>query len=203
VSKLPSLVLMFLCTGCAGSMLQSSADAPAIYRLAAPTMAPHTDTLPLALSVARPRAPDALDTDRIAVLQSTHTFDYYAGIRWVEPAPQMLQQMLVRALAADGRFAAVVAAPSRVPAELLLDVELRRFEAVELDGTKTRVDVELLGSLVDQRTGKRVASFPAVGSSAADRRQRSAVIDAFEAAAGEAIRTLVEGTRAHSAASPP
>ncbi len=203
MTKLPSLVLLMLCTGCAGSMLQSNADAPAIYRLAAPTMTPQADTLPLALSVARLRAPDALNTDRIAVLQPAHVFDYYAGIRWVEPAPQMLQQMLVQALAADGRFAAVVAAPSRVPSELLLDVELRRFEAVELDSETARVDVELLGSLVDQRTGRRVASFPAIGSAEAGRRQRSAVIEAFEAAAGEAIRTLVDGTRAHSVASPP
>ena len=42
----------------------------------------------------------------------------------------MLQHLLVQALADDGRFATVVAAPSRVPSEYLLEIELRQFEAV-------------------------------------------------------------------------
>jgi cholesterol transport system auxiliary component len=188
-----------LCAGCAGSVLQSNAEAPEVYRLSAPALTPAAEALPLALSVARPRAPEALDTDRIAMVQPSHGFDYFAGIRWAEPAPRMLQQLQVQALSADGRFAAVVAAPSRVPAELLLDVELRRFEAVDLGGETTRVDVELLATLVDQRTGKRVASFPAAGTAQATQRKRGAVIDAFQAATSEAVRAVVDGTRSNSA----
>ena len=85
--------------------------------------------LPAALAVARPRAASSLDTERIAVVRGGSGFDYFAGVRWSDPAPQMLQQLLVEALVADGRFATAVAAPSRVPAEFMLDVELREFAA--------------------------------------------------------------------------
>ena len=59
-----------------------------------------------------------------------HGFDYLAGARWADTAPQMVQQMLVETLNSGGRFATAVAAPSRVPTDLLLEVELRHFEAV-------------------------------------------------------------------------
>ena len=115
------LALVLPLAACTGSLLESSADAPETYRLAGATLADRGGRQPVALAVSRPRAAPALDTERIAVVRSDSRFDYYAGVRWSEPAPQMLQQMLVRGLAADGRFEAVVAAPSRVPADLLLD----------------------------------------------------------------------------------
>jgi len=135
VKKLATmLVAAVLCTGCVGSLLESGNEAPEVYRLAGASLQDRGEPLPLALAVAPPRASASLDTDRIAVVQPDSRFDYFSGVRWAEPAPQMLQQLLVRALAADGRFATVVAAPSRVPADLALDVELRSFEAVYAGG---------------------------------------------------------------------
>jgi cholesterol transport system auxiliary component len=146
--------------------------------------------------VARPRAALALDTDRIAVVQPDSRFDYFAGLRWSEAAPQMLQQQLVRAFTADGRFDAVVAAPSRVPADLLLDVELRRFEAVYASaGAPPEVRVELQVSLVDTRQVRRLLSFTATGTAPADANGRAAVVAAFERATNEAVRGVVDQVR--------
>jgi cholesterol transport system auxiliary component len=182
--------------GCAGSLLESHAEAPVVYRLEGVAAEDRGARLSLALAVTRPGGAAALDTDRIAVEQPGRVFDYYAGIRWSEPAPQMLQQLLVRALAADGRFAAVVAAPSRVPADLLLDVELRRFEAVYLAaGAAPQVRVEMHVSLVDPRAARRLASFLANGSATAAADGRAAVIDAFERATAEAIAYTVTEVR--------
>jgi len=152
--------------------------------------------LSLAIGVARPGAAPALDTDRVAVVQSDSRFDYFAGVRWSEPAPQMLQQQLVRALAADGRFEAVVAVPSRVPADLLLDVELRRFEAVyAADGSAPVVRVEMQVSLVDPRKARRLASFVAAASSPADENRLAPVVAAFDRATAEAVRSAVDQVR--------
>ena len=113
----------------------------------------------------------------------------------------MLQQQLVLALAADGRFAAVVASPSRVPADLLLDVELRHFEVVySVAGGVPQVRVEMQVSLVDPRRAARVASFVAASSAAAGRNQRAAVIAAFEQASAAAIGSAVAAIREATAA---
>jgi len=193
----PVLALSLALAGCAGSLLESSAEAPDTYRLAGEPLSDRGGRLPLAVSVARPGSAPALDTDRVAVVQPDSRFDYFTGIRWSEPAPQMLQQQLVRALAADGRFEAVVAAPSRVPADLLLDVELRRFEAVyATENGAPEVRVEMQVSVVDPRKSRRLASFVAAASAAAGTNRRGPVIAAFERATAEAVRSTVDQVRA-------
>lgn len=194
------LAAALACSACSGGLLKSNAEPPAVYRLS-PTEVQHGgQPLELALVVARPRASAALDTDRLAVVQPGRGFDYFAGVRWAEPAPSMLQQLLVQALAADGRFATTVAAPSRVPTELLLDLELRRFEAVDAgEGHAPRVDVELQASLVDLRNGRRIASFSAAASATASERRRPALIGAFQQATDAAFATLLGSLRETSA----
>lgn len=196
---LPVLVLAL--TGCAGSLLESSAEAPETYRLSGEALVDRGGRLPLALGVARLGASPALDTERIAVVRPDSRFDYFAGLRWSEPAPQMLQQQLVRALAADGRFAAVVATPSRVPADLLLDVELRRFETVYATGGGAPVvRVEMQVSLLDPRKAQRISSAVVATSAAADDNRRAAVMTAFERATAEAMRAAVDQVRETAAA---
>jgi len=193
------LALVLALQGCAGSLLESSAPAPETYRLEAAALADRGGRLPLAIAVARPGAAPALDTDRVAVMQPDSRFDYFAGVRWSEPAPEMLHQLLVRALGSDGRFEAVVAAPSRVPADLVLDVELRRFEAVYAVAGAPEVQVEMQVSLVDPRRAKRLASFVAAASSVAAENRRAAVVAAFDRATTEALRSAVDQVRTAAA----
>ncbi len=198
-ARWPAVVLAGLLSGCAGNVLESNVEPAQVYRLRAPgaddapaPASPAAVARPgsLAVVVARPRAAAALDTDRVAVLPGGPRFDYYTGVRWAEPAPQMLQQALVDALARDGGFAAVLAAPARVPAELLLDVELRRFEAVAGSSGGPTVHVQLQASLVDTRRSVRVASFPCVASAAAAENRVDAVIDAFARASATAVEEV-------------
>jgi cholesterol transport system auxiliary component len=202
IARAGMLIAMALAlAGCTSSLLESNAKAPDTYRLTGEALADRGGRQPLALAVARPRAGPALDTDRIAVVQPDSRFDYFAGLRWSEAAPQMLQQQLVRALTADGRFETVVAAPSRVPADLLLDVELRRFEAVYVAvGAPPEVRVELQVSLVDARQVRRLVSFTAAGTAAAGANGRASVVAAFERATSEAVRGVVDQVRS---AAPP
>jgi cholesterol transport system auxiliary component len=168
------LIASGLCTACVGSVLKSDNEAPDLYRLAAPPAsgASAGPALAQAITVARPRSASSLDTERIA-----------------DTAPQMVQQMLVDTLIAGGRFATAVAAPSRVPTDLLLEVELRHFEAVYGSvGEPPQVLVELQGNLVDVRRGARVASFGSRAVATAARNDRTAVIAAFEDATGRAAQ---------------
>jgi cholesterol transport system auxiliary component len=198
------LVTAVLCTGCLGSLLESGHEAPEVYRLAGIGLQDRGDPLPLALAVAPPRAAAALDTERIAVVQPDSRFDYFSGVRWAEPAPQMLQQLLVRALAADGRFATVVAAPSRVPADLALDVELRSFEAVYAgDAGVPLARVEMQVTLVDARKAQRLASFVVRTESRAADNRRTAVLESFERATTQALQETVVRLREASTALQP
>jgi cholesterol transport system auxiliary component len=190
------LFAVVVCTGCVGSALESKLEDPEVFRLTAPEVtAGADDTLTAALAVGRPRAPVSLDTERIAVAGPATRFDYYADVRWAEPAPLMLQALLVRALAADGRFATVVAAPSRVPSEYQLEIELRRFEA-ELSGSGAPVvQIAMQVTLLDARRGDRLASFPATASVTAEADRRADVLTAFDAATHQVIASIVAATR--------
>jgi cholesterol transport system auxiliary component len=195
-----------LLAGC-GGLLQSDNPRPETYRLGsvhvrANDAAAAASASPLGLTVARPRAAAALDSERIAVMAGGNRFDYYAGVRWAEPAPQMLQQNLVAALARSGRFAGVFAAPARVPSELMLDVELRRFEADATAGGAPVVHVALQASLVDARRGKRVASFTSEAAVAADGSRRAAIIAAFDRATAQVVDDVVARVGAAVAAVP-
>lgn len=186
-----SLLAVAMSAGCTGNLLQSDAPVPDTFRLATapPAAAAGVTALPLAVVVQRPRAPAALDTDRIAISAAGNRFDYYSAALWAEPAPQMVQQQLVSALAATGQFGGgVFAAPARVPSELLLDVELRRFEAVTAspDAASSSaapvVHVQVQASLIDIRRSARVTSFVAEASVPATENRLAAVIAAFERA---------------------
>jgi cholesterol transport system auxiliary component len=189
------LLAAVACTGCIGSALESNRDHPEVFRLTAPQLPDAGSALPAVLAVGRPRAPLALDTERIAVAGPQTRFDYYAGVRWAEPAPLMLQSLLVQALAADGRFATVVAVPSRVPSEYALEIELRRFEAANEGSGPPVVHVVMQVTLLDGRKGARLASFPAEASVPAATDRREAVMAAFDGATRQVIGRVVAATR--------
>jgi cholesterol transport system auxiliary component len=188
--------------GCVGKALESGHETPIVVRLAAPQVEAGTAQLPLALTVARTRAASSLDTDRIVVRQPQLGFDYYLGVRWSEPAPEMLQRLLVETLAAGGRWAAVYAAPARVPAEQMLDVELRRFEAdyANPDAAPT-VRIEAQFTLVGLGAGGRLASFALVETEPAQQNRRDSVLAAFDRATARLLQQA--GTRLGAVEPPP
>ena len=75
-----------------------------------------------------------------------------------------------------------------MPADLLLDVEIRRFEAAyaSVDAPPT-IEVEIVVNLVDSRRGLRLASFHSGATVAAVRNDRAAVVAAFGQAADQAV----------------
>jgi cholesterol transport system auxiliary component len=207
--------LALLLGGCTGNLLRSDAEAPDTFRLdfAAATAAATAGATPsnagLAIAVARPRAAAAIDTDRIAVHSEGNRFDYYLDARWAESAPQMLQQNLVGALAATGQFGGgVMTAPARMPTELLLDVELRRFEVVATgpdaasSGAAPVVHVQVQASLLDQRRTARVTSFISEAAVPASENRLSAVIAAFDRANAQVVNDIAARVQAAAAALP-
>jgi cholesterol transport system auxiliary component len=192
------------CAGCFGLGSGEPREPPATFRLTPPAIETAAGARSGAtLGVARPRAAPALDSAAIAVARPGQSFDYYSGVRWVEPVPAMLQQLLVQALASSGAYEAVVSVPSRVNVEHLLDVELRRFEAVsDGEAAAPHVYVQMQVTLVDARQGKRLASAVAAADAQAAANRRDAVIDAFEEATSATLLQVVAGVRAAAPGAP-
>ena len=207
-----ALLLAVAATACTGNLLQSDAPVADTYRLtAAPPAAGQAAVAPapLAIVVQRPRAAAALDTDRIAVGAAGNRFEYYSAAAWAEPAPQMVQQQVVSALSATGQFGGgVFAAPARVPAELSLDLELRRFEALTSGADAASasaapvVHVQMHASVVDTRRGVRVTSFLAEAAVPASANRLSAVIAAFERANAQVVAEVVAKAQAAAGSVP-
>jgi cholesterol transport system auxiliary component len=206
-----AMLAVALAAGCTGNLLQSDAPVPDTFRLtsAPPAAAADVSPLPLAVVVQRPRATAALDTDRIAISAAGNRFNHYSAALWAEPAPQMVQQQLVSALAATGQFGGgVFAAPARVPAELLLDVELRRFEAVTASAnaasssTAPVVHVQVQASLIDTRRSARVTSFVAEAAVPATENRLAAVIAAFERANAQVMSEVASKAQAAAVSLP-
>jgi cholesterol transport system auxiliary component len=189
--------VLMACAGCFSPGGGEKREPPATYRLTPPAVETGSSGPANAtLGVARPRTAPALDSPAIAVVRPGQSFDYYSGVRWVEPVPAMLQQLLVQTLASSGTYATVVSSPSRVNVEHLLDVELRRFEAVaDSDASAPRVYVQMQVTLIDARRGKRLASAVAAADKTATANRRDAVIDAFEQATSAALLEVVARVR--------
>jgi len=193
-----------LASGCIHLGPESKSEKIETFRLSAPQIdagaaTPRSD----ALAISRPRTAPALDTTSIAITRPGQAFDYYEGVRWAEPTPAMVQQLLLQSLTASGVYATVVSAPTRVPFNHLLDVELRRFEAVsDSDASPPRVVVQMQFTLVDAKRGQRLGTGVATGEAIATENRRGAVIGAWQQAMSAALNDIVARVRESASAAP-
>lgn len=145
------------------------------------------------LDVLLPSAGAGLSGEGIAVLRPGQRLDYYSDARWAEPAPALLQALVIETLRQNGRFALVESDSGPFDAQFLLNLELTHFEADYGESGPPTVRVELVCTL-GQRSGRRVLeSFTAVGSATAGADRMQAVVEAFQEATRAALTQL--GTR--------
>lgn len=142
------------------SMLVGKSEDLTIY---APTFArPAESSAPVAraweLSIAEPRAISPLDGARIAVMPSAGEMQTYKGARWRDVSPVLIQQLLLQAFRDSSGLAGVGAPTSVLHADYLLLSDLQDFQA-EYRGAKVpTVVIRMNGQLVDQSTGRALAT---------------------------------------------
>jgi cholesterol transport system auxiliary component len=120
---------MFILAGCS-DLIGPSSEPSQIYRITPvfPSTSPGQPA-DWQLSISRPEASQSLRTDRIA-LQRNGTLDYYANAQWTDNSPQLVQSLLVEAFEKSGKIRAVGKDAEGLNANLILQSELRNFEAV-------------------------------------------------------------------------
>ena len=190
--------VLILCLGlssCSG-LFRSNAKPEQIYYLRAPTAAvaaAGASATPASLRVIRPMADPGLDSTHIMLVQADHRMNFYSDSRWPVPAPELVEALAVQTLRASGEWASVQDSSSPFPADYLLQMHLRRFEADYTDGGEAPSVHVVLDCTVGRRQGREVlATFTVTGSAAAPANHLSQVVGAFEQATGTALNALVQ-----------
>jgi cholesterol transport system auxiliary component len=178
--------------GCGGNLI-GPPPAPQMYALR-PDFAPvsNAPTVSWQLVVTVPAAPESLDTERIALERAPNILDYYAKAQWTDRLPVLVQSLLVEAFEKSGRIAAVARESAGLRADLVLETEIRHFEAyyAVLD-TPPKVQVGLLARLLGaiDREVKATAEFHKEVQAANN--DLPNITAAFGQAAGSTISAIV------------
>jgi cholesterol transport system auxiliary component len=148
------------------------------------------------LEVPVPTAPQGLNTQRIALRRSTVSLDYYAGVNWIDVAPEMVQTVLVQSFENSGAIAGVARDSTRMRPDYVLVTELRDFQADydTADGAPlahVRIMARLLRVLPDRAI---IAGQAFEASVRADGTGVERVVVAFDQAMGQVAGQIVDWT---------
>lgn len=158
------------------------------------TFAPDLPDVPWQLIIEEPIAAGGLGTNRIALRPRATELKFFAGARWTERAPKMIQTLLVESFENTNKIIAVGRQSIGLRADFTLKTELREFQAeTSTDNGVTMVRVRINAKIVKQP--KRVIvgskSFEHVVQVKDGNGIRNIVI-AFDAASGKVLKKLVE-----------
>ena len=189
--KIASVVLTVLAAGC--SVLPNPGPAPNLYVLSPKnTFPPELPRLAQQLVIAEPTANRALNTDRIALRPTPAQVKYFSAVRWVNLAPKMVQTLLVESFENSGKIEAVGREAITLQPDYLLLSELREFQADYPPGdTPPNAVVRINVKLIRQPDARIVASRTFSVAIPAEKDHMQAVIQAFDAALGKALKRIV------------
>ena len=191
--------------GCSGGFRSDLPPEQTYVLRAAAVQAPPLNA-PASLQVVRPLPGPGLESDRIMVLRSDRRLDYVSGSRWATEVPALVESLAVDTLR-GGAFSAVYDSFAGFPADYVLRMNVRRFEADYTAGERPRVFVTLECVLGRRDERRALATFTAEGSADATASRVTALVAAFETAVNAALGSLADQTysalRTTTARSPP
>ena len=186
-----TMALSILLTGC-GSILTSDQPADQIYWLepldlaSSSTVAPSASRLSVTLTVI-----PGLDTDRILIKGPGPLMSHYAGARWADNLPDVIESLIERSLASTELFAQAGGDPT----ESEIDLEVREFFAVAVSlGSAPTIRVHLAGSV---ECGAKSGGLDARAANIASDNRLSAIVDAFQRTLGEVLSELAAQLQRH------
>lgn len=111
------------------------------------------------LAVQVPDSPAGLDSARIAISRPPAGLDFYASSAWSDRVPMLVQRQMVEAFEACGRIASVARDADGARSDVILNSDLRNFEARYDQGEGAPLAVVRLGvRLMDARSRKILAT---------------------------------------------
>jgi cholesterol transport system auxiliary component len=146
------------------------------------------------LLVEAPSAPGGLDTERIALMKSAISLDYFAGAAWTDRAPKMVQDLLVESFENTGKIAAIDRESLALRADFVLEPDLRDFTAIygSAEGPTVRVRIGL--KLVRLPEKQIVGLHTASADTPSPQNSVPAVVEAFNTTLHQVMSDAVAWT---------
>lgn len=173
--------------GCALAEV-GSGPAPQLFMLTAahPTIPPNG--LRPRIEIDEFSAPAAIDTARIVQQSGPNEIAYYAGARWADRAPRMIENLTIETFENAGRFGAVSARDAGLLADYELMGAIRQFAVVP--GDKTEVRVEFYVRLVRKDARTVLASRLFDAKAPVDGRGLTPIVAAYDAALRQVLDSM-------------
>lgn len=194
-------ILVLLLTGLGGCAALSSINEDSTT-LDAYTLAPlavvETPTRPVHLVVQLPTSAGALATDRILIKPSVLQAQYLPDGRWTDPAPVLLQTLLLASLQNAGGFQLVDRDGGGLMPDFTLMTELQDFQAEpNTTDTSVTVRVRVAMTLIRESDVSIAASRQFNATAVAANNSTPALIMAFHEALRTVLIDAVNWTRAN------
>lgn len=108
------------------------------------------------LIVHAPKAAAGFDTRHMMYTRAPHKLEYFARNEWVDTPANMLQPLMVSAIASTGNFGAVIPKLSAVKADLRLESEVLKLVQA-FDQKPSVIYFSLRATMINNATGKIIA----------------------------------------------
>ncbi|MGK2872179.1 MAG: ABC-type transport auxiliary lipoprotein family protein [Alphaproteobacteria bacterium] len=183
-------------SACGLLKLPGSGPAPDIYELSPKnTFDENLPKIDLQLVVEEPSSARGIDTDRIALRPSPLEIKYFAGARWVDRAPRMVQILLGESFENTGKIVAVGRQSIGLRADFSIKSELREFQAEYFEaGGHPQIHVRLNVKLIKMPEARIVASRTFDQIEPASGKEITAIVQSFDETLGKVMRQAVEWT---------
>ena len=184
------LTLAATSAGCA-SMLTSDAPPESVYWLEPPNPISRSTDVARANTSIRVEidAAPGLDSDRLLIRGPGAILNSYAGARWADNAPEVIDTLIRTALEDSDRFSRVASSTSAGLTDWVLDLELRAFYAVlTSESSPPTIEVEFRGYLrcMNGEVSLRIANQARVSQITL-----TAIVEGFQSAMDSSLRDLI------------
>jgi ABC-type uncharacterized transport system auxiliary subunit len=204
------LALPWMVGGCTGSLFKTQVAPPTMYLLsAAPVSGPAATVAAPAgaaggfnaeLAVLKPRVRAGLDTERIAALYPDRRLDYFADARWSGPLDEVIQNLVVQLFHSYTGLTDVSGDASAFASAYWLEIEVADFQAEYPAPVATgaaasaaaapTVRVHFLARLGSSAERHVIARFEAEAREPAASNRMSAIVEAYNRAADQALMQI-------------
>jgi len=155
------------------------------------------------LVVEQPISSGTLATQRIALNHDAMRIEYFAGARWTEQAPKLVQTLLVESFENSNKIVAVGRMAIGLRSDFNLKSELREFQAEYREtGAPPTIRVRVNAKLIHQAKRQIIASRTFESLVKADDTTMRAIVRAFDRGLGKVIKKIVGWTLKTGAATP-
>lgn len=187
---LAAILVVSLLTGCSAiSAITNAATPLEVFELRPPSDIPAArGQLPRDLIIEVPTTSGALNTDRIMIRPNPLQAQYLPGVRWSEPAPVMVQTLMLRTIEDTGGLRYVGRQPLGARGDYAIVTEIIDFQAeAGAERNTATIELRLISRIVRESDAQILASRTFSGSAITPSVAADPVIAAFDAAADQML----------------